>query len=383
MRRLAWLGLLVLLVACTGTQSVQAPILLFVTHSEGGVHRAALIEDAQFSDPRFTYLQDTETVLAGAPVDFDVVDRAGSRSQIVLLLETGANDYQAAWFTTDGIVADTAAELAEARAATDLTGSLAGVLSDPADLCLTHIQTTHDGELLALLNEPGAGNCASSVASPSVFLVAADGEFIRELATSQSLLPSGLYIRQATGDQEDFLFVLDEGVGAARLNELELPDGALDAGTEFASGSDIPVPLDFGYTNGNFVVIQPDYLYVHGQARVSLSPSSGNNRLIADPYGDQLPALLVLRTGSSGQLHVAVAGAATETVTNLGNVSSGTVEPVQQWAYLLTTTGITTVDLMEIIEQFGNANPVSRATIPEIGAPGLITWFQGLLPEVP
>ncbi len=383
MRRLLWLCLLLLLAACTGTQSVQAPILLFVTHSEGGVHRAALVEDAQFSEPRFTYLADTETVLDGAPVDFDVVDRAGARSEIVLLLETGPNDYGAVWLDTEGIVPDTAGELAKARPPVDLTAVLTPEVNDPADLCLTHVQTTHDGGLLALLNNPGAGSCPSSVASPSIFLVGADGEFVGELATTRSLLPAGLFIRQETDDGRDFLNVLDEGVGAARLNEAELPNGVLSEGSEFARGSDEPVPLDFTYTNGAFVVIQRDFIYTHGQeSRITL-PSSANNRIIADPYGNQLQALLVLQTGSGAQLNVFMAGGESQTVTGLGTVSSGTVEPVQQWAYLLTTAGITTVDLMEVIEQFGNARPVNRSSIPEIGTPGLITWFQGLLPAAP
>lgn len=381
MRRFYWLGLLLLLSACTGTQSVQAPILLFVTHSDGGVHRAALVEDAQFSDPRFTYLQDTETVLTGVPVDFDVVDRAGARSQIVLLLETGANEYEAAWFDTAGIVPETAGELAVARSATDLTGSLAPELNDPADLCLTHIQTTHDGGLLALLNVPGAGSCSSSTVAPSILLLTADGTFLRELETSTDLLPSGLFIRQNTADRLDSLHYLEGAVNRARLSEVQLPDGSRTDGQLFAPGSDVPTPHDFNFTDGSFVAIQPDSVFIAGQAsRIALSPSSVNYRIIADPYGDQLQALLVVRTGSGAQLQVFIDGEAAEPVTGLGTVSAGTVEPVQQWAYLLTNTGITTVDLMEIIEQFGSTRPFSRAAIPEIGSPGLITWFQGLLP---
>ena len=383
MRRVAWAALLLSgLVACTGTSSPQPPRLLFVTHGTGP-YLAALVEDDLAAQPRFSYLADSEVTLPGEPLAMDVTDRAGARDRVVLLLETGSHAYSAAWFDVEGIDPDAVTALAPDVLA--LGPLLAPELDDPNDLCLKDMQVGRTGELLALLNVPA--DCSGSIASPSILLLDTSDSTVTTLAATVPLLESGLYVRQGDSATGDELYWLEGGAGQAIIEGYRLPDGpALGDSGRFAAGSDLPVPLQLTFTAGSFAALQPGRLHLYGDAATSLalSPSTAGS-LIADPFGDELQALLVLHDGSSPSLFVHENGGdANPTEVELpGSVAHGSVDPLQMWVYFTRPGGLVLVDLIEVLDEAAADPKGVRHTIGGLGEAGFITWLEGVLPPAP
>src|SRR5690625_238831 len=293
--------LLVLLAACTGTQSPQAPRLLFVTHELEGDFIAALIREdrqAQSASERLEYLEATELVLAGEPVALDVVDRAGSRSQVVLLLEEAANRYAVSWLDVRDIEPGTATALSELRSL-ELTPLLQPLLGDPSELCLSDLQVTREGDTLGLFNDPQLCGVSATDAQPGVFIVDVAAPGARPLAASDPLVRAGVFIRQDAPDSDgERLYFLDEAVGTVRLNRVELPDGAAETAGLFGSGSASPEPEQLTYTDSAFFARQPGQLRVLREdtgSTVSLPSGRRADLVISDPAGDYLQALLVLQ----------------------------------------------------------------------------------------
>ncbi len=389
MRKLLLLPLLLFtLAACTGTQSPQAPRLLFVTHEQGGSFIAALIQEDQraaTAADRLTYLAATEVVLPGEPLAMDVLDRAGSRSQVVLLLEEAANEYSALWLDVSGVEPGSASALA--MDLLDLSPLLLPLLPDPVELCLTDLQVSRTGDVLGLFNDPQACGGAT-LAEPSIFVVDVGQGTARSLAASDSLVRAGVFIRQGTAQADaDTLHFLDGAVQSVRLNSVELPAGTAEAGAAFATGSDSPEPLQLTFTDGAFTSLQPSRLQLlEGTAPTTLNLPSGwqADMIVADPSGDQLQALLVLRTGPGARLLVSdTAGSGGPEDLNLSSgVSHGAVDPYQLWVYLLRPGGVDIVDLLGVLEESATGSPVGRYSLPAgtLGSPGFITWVDGVLP---
>lgn len=382
MRWLAGPVLLALLLsACTGTVSPQPPRLLFVTHGNGP-YLAALVEDDLAVSPRFSYLAATETVLPGEPVALDVTDRAGSRSQVVLLLETAANTYSVAWFDVAGIEPDSATELLPDLL--PLGPLLAPELADPSDLCLTDLQVDHTGTLLALLNVPDT--CGGSLAAPSIFVVDTTDDSVRTLAGSVQLLPSGLYVSQGGVSEQSELYWLEGAAGNARLERYPLPGGPVQTAGDFGAGSDSPEPLQLTRSAGAFVAVQPGRVNLLTDTASGLAQeSSSATRVISDPYVDGLQALLVLHASSSSRLfvHESLSDSGPTEVKLQANVQHGTVDPGQMWVYFPRSGGLVVVDLLEVLEGTEENSTGDRHNLPELGAPGLITWLEGVLPPSP
>lgn len=384
MRRSVWLLLLFLLAACTGTQSPREPRLLFVTHEQGGEHRAVLIEENAFAaagEERLTYLAATELVLPGEPLALDVVDRAGSRSQVVLLLRLQPAGYSAVWLDVEAIEPGTAGQLQVLRSV-DLASELGGLLPDPADLCLVDLQVSRDGTVLGLYNNPRACGGATD-ARGNVFILDIGTGTSRSLASSEPLAEAGVFIRQTRDDDE--LYFLDEAVQAVRLNRVELPDGPVEQLQRFAEGSDSPPPLQLTFTDGAFVALQRDRVRLlrdGSSSSLSVPQERSVDLVISDPAGDYLQALLVLQSGASSRLLVYGASDSDEPeeVTLTSGVSDGTVDPYQLWVYLLRPGGVDILDLLGLLE--GSGSRPARVSLPagSLGTPGFITWVDGILP---
>lgn len=394
MRRLLPAALLLLLLAgCTGTQSPQAPRLLFVTHELAGEFIAALIREdrqAPSTGERLDYLEASERVLPGEPRAMDMVDRAGSRSQVVLLLEEAANDYSALWLDVQDIEPGNVTSLAELRYL-ELTPLLLPLLAEPSELCLSDLQVNRTGDVLGLFNDPQL--CGGSVtdAQAGVFIVDVAALEARSLAASDPLVSAGVFIRQGQpGSDSDLLHFLDEGVGSVRLNSVELPDGAVIPGTQapFASGSDNPEPGQLTFSDAAFIARQPAQLQLlkdGSTSSISLPSGRRADLVIADPAGDYLQALLVLQR-SPGRLFVYGSGESSEPseLTVSSGVSDASVDPYGLWVYVLRSGGVDIVDLLGVLEGTGTspAQAVSRFSLPPgtLGTPGFISWVDGVLP---
>lgn len=383
MKRL-WPLFLLLLAACTGTSSPQPPRFLLVTHDSGGGYVASLLLDDHAATQRFSLLTAADTPLAGEPVSSDVVDRAGERSQVVLLLRTAPAKYSAAFLDVAGLELASLTTLDQHLV--DLTPLLAPQLDKPTDLCLTELQSSHDGAVLALLNVPAVCD-AGSLATPSVFLVdaAGSGSLIGEFANTLDLLPSGLYLAQGTPDEADRLYWLEGGVGAARLTQLNLTDHGSSYPADFSTGSDIPVPDDFSFSDGAFTATQGSTIHLlrDTASTRAISSSSGRWQVVADPWADQLQALVLLNPTSSSRLLV-FRGAADSSPFDWAvgrNVTAATLHPVQLWVYLAYPGGIGTVDLVSVLDGADSSSETRRLyNVTGLGSPGQVVWLEGVLP---
>lgn len=385
MRQLWPLLLVLVLVACTGTSSPQPPRFLLVTHGTAGAFTASLVLDDHAATPRFSLLTDADTPLAGEPVASDVVDRAGARSQVVLLLREAAAQYSAAFLDVAGL--ELAALGPLSQRVLDLTPLLLPVLDDAADMCLTELQVSQDGELLALLNVP-AECTPGSLTKPSIFVVSAagSGSLVGEFAATTDLLPSGLHLEQGTADAPDRLHWLDGVIGAARLAHMNLADQGISYGTSFPAGSGNPAPNDFGFSDGAFIATQGNTVHLLRETTPSartISGSAGTWQVVADPWADQLQALVLLNPGSGSRL-VVWRGATDSTPFDwpVGrNVTAATLHPVQLWVYLAYPGGIGTVDLVSVLDGAEPDGDNRRLhSVSGLGAPSQIVWIEGVLP---
>lgn len=391
--RFAAFAALLLLVACTGTSSFQAPRLLITTFGTGSTASVALVVDngPQGSGDRLEFLPASVRLLAGQAVALDFRDRAGLRDEVVLLLNEGANQFSLEFLNTAAIDPAAPGAFARSREPLPLNALLAAVAADLTNLCLTEVQVTRDGRYAALLNGGVAAAgpaCPASVTdAPELFIVDLTGvDAALSISPSAELLPVRPYLDQAILDDEDQLFYLVGGIGSsAELWSVplppsaSLPDGAL-VGTFSGSGSNFPLDLSAG----------PEGMLALRTASIQLLLEDGQNvtaatpatpvRFIRDPYVTELQQVLVLR--SAGYSVHRNAADSTPVTGSLSGVTDATVDPERLYAYFLSAGVISIVDILDLSDSDGAASPRPvTSRIPELTAPaGLISWIASALP---
>lgn len=395
-----WFAVLIplLLAACTGTSSPQSPRLLVTTYGSGSGSRVALVLDngpQQQGAPldRLEFLADSARPLAGQAVALDFVDRAGARNELVLLLHEGAGQYSLAFLNTAGIDPAAPAAFAPSRQPLPLNAALAG-LTDPASLCLTDVQVTHDGRFAVLLEGGSAAAgpaCPDSVtAAPELFLVDLTGVTPPvSINPTADLLAVRPFLDQAVLDTEDQLFYLVGAVQpAAQLWSVSLPlpafpsDGS-PVGT-FSGGSSYPLDLAARGREEGMLALRStsiELLLPDGRNVAAATPATPV-RFIRDPYVNELRQVLVLRSGGySVHRDPADANPVTGTVSG---VTGAAVDPDRDYVYFLSAGTITILDILDLGD---SADPDASSRrplpfrVPELESPaGLIDWIPAVLP---
>jgi hypothetical protein len=383
------LAALLLLAACTGTSSLQAPRLLVVTFGTETDARVALVRDdgpAGAAAERLAFLADSVRSLPGRALALDVVDRANQRSELLLLLRSGG-DFSLAFLNLQDI--DPAAPAAFARSRPDLALNplLAGTATDVANLCLTDVQVTQDGRFVTLLN--GGPGCPDSVSdAPELFIVDLDGmDLALSLAPSNELLAVRPFIGQDGGTDGDQLYYLVGATGwSAELWRTPLPplpgSPRGEAVGLFAAGSSSDFPRDLARGADGMLALR--------SGSVSLLPPEGASRqvptpatpvsFIRDPFGTELEQVLVLRTAGFS-VHRTAADANPFTGP-LPAVSGATVDPERLYVYFLSAGAIRILDILELPATSDlNGERLRSHRVSELQAPtGLITWIASAPP---
>lgn len=391
-RWLAGACLLLALAACTGTSSLQAPRLLAIVHEPtAGTNVIALVSDADGGGgPRFTYLDASERSLpAGTAVALDVVDRGGirsevgARSQLALLMRTAPGGYELLWFNTEAVAADDPVAFAEV-ARLDVTQALvdAGVDQEDLDeLCLTSMQVSGAGDMVALLNSPRACT-ATSLLTPIIYVLDRDGDNLRTFGGAESMFVEAPVL---IDQRDDTLYYLEEWVGLARLHAVDLTTGSAEDPVPFASGSAESAPRDLAFGRGAALLLLQNRLHWLPLPPAGGAPGSnaenGAVRVVDDPYLDMLEFIVVLR-GSQLAVHTVLDGGTAPQGVNLGSgaVRDAVIDPERLWGYLLRDGRLTVIDLLPATREEA-PNVTQYPLTDDLGQGALITWIPGVLPD--
>jgi len=171
LRTLAPLLLLLVGVAagCTGTSENIPPLLLALgrqdpTNSSG--YQMVLLEDNFPNQPRFSVVTGSEQPLPYPAVASDVVDRAGTRSAMVVLTRELTGNSPASSlveFQLAGIDPATPSDFHETLRL-QLTGGTSPVFGGSSGpWCFSHVTVSRDGRYVYLIDDPNA--CSSSPTS--------------------------------------------------------------------------------------------------------------------------------------------------------------------------------------------------------------------------
>lgn len=388
---------LLLLVACTGTMSLQAPRLLVVTYASDTDGLVALVRDNGPSNeripPRLEFLAETATPLAGRAVAADLTNRAGARKELVLLIERGAAQYALAFFNTDNLNPLDPVRFERSSDDLELTPLLAEVAVDIDAFCLTALQVSHDARFVALLN--GGGSCPAEVSdAPELFILDLEEGSAASISKTRDLLPVRPYLQQgySTGSEDSRLFYLVGSTGeSAQLWSTPLPlpsvGGSTADGTPggtFSGGSSY---RDLAPSVAGMLALRSDSVNIlppEGSTSKPLTTKPAAVQFVRDPYGDELTQILVLHDGPQAGLSVHRTDTdASPANARASDATSATVDSERLYAYLLQPGQISIVDLYDVIDD--PSNKLLRPGIfrfDELAdvTPGLITWVPAALP---
>ncbi len=373
----ALLVLALALAACTGTSSPQAPRLLVVTHEGASGDAVSLIADhGPGESQRLEYLEGTAIELNGEAIALDVLDRAGERDGVAILVERASGDYAAVMLATAGIDAQ-APSAFRITDEFDLTTLLAEGGHDVSELCLRGIQVSREGDRLALLDVPEA--CPAATQAPELFVIDVNTSVTTEFAGSENLLPTSPWLDQGLfGSSETLHYVVGvpggAGVSWIDMEDLSEPDGP----PRTLPGLGNAVPLDLGPVAGSLAAITADRLshvpLASDAAAAGSFALSNAVRLVEDPYGNDLASVQVIE-GSSLAVYPGLGGTGKETVSLGAGITDVVIDGDRLWLYALRTGGITIVDMLD-----AGSPAARRENVPELASPGLITWVPGVLP---
>ena len=368
-RLLPWLLTTILLGGCTGTQEESIPILLVVGSVEAGAPQLQLFEDVRDPmTPRDLQPVGTPVPLPAAPVSFDVIDRNGERSELVVLTEAGTLHFFDLSDLPDSFV--------QSRTPVDAAALVlaSGEAVGPA-FCWRQVQVGGEpsaaGRYAALLD-----SCRSDLTEVYV-LDLVTSEFLYALSLrhvdAQPLLAVGIHLDQASDRlffaTDEFTETLVQSVevageaapeelGLSPLDPLEAVDlaplgsgiGLLGEGGELSIvpfTGDAPAPVDLELA----------------AARTLLPDPSGNVELVA-AFAESRGALVdILEDQEPESLDLAEP------------LADATLEPVQRFAYLLEEGGIEVLDLFSYADP--PANRLRFFDLAGLEDPRVITWAFG------
>ncbi len=374
---LALLVLALTLTACTGTSSPQAPRLLVVTHGGASGDAVSLVADYGPGEAeRLEFLAGTSIELNGEAIALDVLDRAGERDGVAILVERGSGDYAAVMLSTAGIDAQ-APSAFRITDEFDLTALLAAGGHDVSELCLRGIQVSREGDRLALLDVPE--ECPAATQAPGLFVVDVNTSVTTTFADTEQLLPTSPWLDQGLFGSGETLHYLVGVPGGAGVSSIDMEDlSGSDGPPRALPGLGSTVPLDLGPVAGSLAAITADRLshvpLASGAAAAGSFALSNAARLVEDPYGNDLVSVQVIE-GSNLAVYPGLGAAGKETVSLGAGIADVVIDGDRLWLYALRSGGITIVDMLDAASPAGR-----RENLPELTSPRLITWVPGVLP---
>ncbi len=216
------------LTACTGSFEPPSPTLLIVGYQNDGA-KVALIQDDLLVNPnRLTFLPGSVRPLPAPGVDYDIVDREGSRRALVVLSRSVGTGSATASLTTLSLTGiDPANPVNFAQQSTVVINDFTpvpeqapGPGQNPTPVqnifCPSRVQVTQGGDYAAVLNNPSLCGLQQQP-----FIDILDLRGLRLLDRLPNVSPSGLYLSQ--GAAQDLLYYATPEAGSLRLQRATLP----------------------------------------------------------------------------------------------------------------------------------------------------------------
>lgn len=226
MIRLLSLFAVLLLAACTGSTERPNPVLLVVGYDNAGA-KVALVEDTLSGTNRLNFLGNSVRPLAAPAADFDVVDREGARSSLVVL-SRGALESDVPGLGSTGRLTTFRLTGIDPTSPVNFEQTSEVVLNRFAVVptilqgqtlifCPKRVQVTQSGDYAAVLHDPSLCNLQ---APPFVDILDLRGSRLLGRLTFPAS-SSGLYLAQ--GASEDLLYFATRIAGALRLQRAIMP----------------------------------------------------------------------------------------------------------------------------------------------------------------
>lgn len=384
MRRLRTLAPLLLLLlgmaaGCTGTSENVPPLLLAVGRQDPtnpSASQMVLVED------NFTTNQATARTLTVVPgsarplpypaVASDVVDRAGTRSSMVVLTRElpGGTSPSSALVTFNLVGIDPGAPTAFVKqSTTPLTGASGDPLQADAPVCPTGVTVSATGRYVTILDDPRACNDTSRF--PRLFQLDT-----RTGNAQPVVLSSGVQVTQPTVPVDDqiapgeTLYFLVPGTNDAQVWADAVPHDASLAKTVASlpgrdqialatNGTDLmAVTNPYPYTSGTYAqsyvqTVTPGLLAPAGK---QIDTVSGANAAAIDPSGATSQVVVAGHNASgSGQIavHPDASTKATATTPYYAGYTgvAAAIDPGNRFGYVVDNERIVVLDLLTVTSQ--------------------------------
>lgn len=388
--------LLASLTACTGSSELGVPTLLVVAYGEGD-SKLALVEDKFFTDgpsfDRFVFV--TELDLPGTVLDYDVVDRRGERSVLVVLGRSDT-DYTLSIVNMAGIDPEDGATAFRVTR----TVELSSLTDAPAEFAPVRVQVNQSGRYTALLNDPNsADDRDGSVVVLDLEATGGPAFIVPDDPLDDSVYDKVLYLDQSE-DPERIYFLSEEASGQ-KLRYAELPDLELtepDITVPDSISSDVrDLGLIGDAETGALVALQSNQF-----TPITLRP----NLLLGEPVSTTSNAELIVPNNSAAPDSLMMIGSTDITVhrtlqTAADNESrtviDGNLEPFSEFVYFVQDSAAPLLlfdlrrydsdeaaDLSNFLSTF---NVLTAAEVPgefvELPDPVFVTWAKAVLPATP
>ncbi len=401
-----------LLGACTGTMEPRPPTLLVVGVAGDGGPTLALIEDAgPQAQPRLRYLPGSARPLSADAVAIDFEDRAGARAAAWVLSRTvtpaGVRAYLQR-FDVEGIdSAEPTAFAEDVAAGLTLSDPGGGALLVAPDLtrqaCPTALQVSRLGRWAVVLDDPAACGLTGFAVQ---WLVDTRERTAAPLGGATSVLATSPYTDQAQGGEQAYFLV--SATGDAQVFAVDLSVEAPGSGAWFEraridTGEQGATFLDM--VGGSVTTGGDDVLAALTTARVGSVDLRDvaakretvtlkdavqiGSRLIADPFGIA-SELLVIGPNRTVVIRTATGPEVASTPFAAAGGTSGTIDPVLRFAYVLGQRSVLLVDLLSGQDLYDEPLKTLVVSVPELALPtaggrplGAIGWVRAQVPDAP
>jgi hypothetical protein len=380
------------LVSCTGTPEDEPPVFVLAGVINGDKAELILFED------RYRFVNDMDSTtrfkffdrqdLPAPAVDFDIVDRVNTRSELIVLTRDDKESY-IHFFSLLGI--KTAANFTETTSKRINLAKLTGLPTD-IELCPSNIQVTRDGTFAAILNV-ATPTCGEEDDIRLLIIDLKNRKYLRQVRPNIFPLSS---IHPIIDQSSDILYFLSTSGGSGvKLNSLERSNFTSTESPSFGVRTyDTAIQTntnqtDFMKLSSSFLTLNPSinsqsiytYTTVSGDTlKNETIPTIARVESFIPDYTNQYTQVFIL-----GNSRLAIhQNAETTTLPNRieGSTTAmlGTINTFTDFLYLVSDNTIEVFDLLELQD-----NPSSivleTETISDLNNPSILTWIQGVVAE--
>ena len=406
----ALLTLATLLAACTGSYEAPSPILLVTGYQDATGAKIALIRDNP--DPRvrtnrLAFLPKSVRTLPAPAVSYDVIDREGARSAVVVLSRspentpTGSEGFLTT-FSLTGIDPDNPAAFTERNQVTINDFQPVTPLPNPI-FCASRLQVTQSGNYAAVLNVP---SLCGLQAQPFIDIldlrssrllarimdvngVSSSGLYLSQDVTQDLLYyattPSGsLQVRRAVLPRPGQQFGASDRIETTPVTSLSTPAGQRDARDLQRAGSSSDERLVFLFRNSLANVTN---FGIGGTARATpLTDTSRDNAFVVRDDARRLEATFTLSTPQTGTFTYVPppSEGGGELARAFVRATDAVAERTQDLIYFVFNKQVKLFSVGAYTPGDPLPNPESDAvTVPQLTAPSFVTWTQAVIPRTP